>query len=171
MPTFQCPRRAEIYLGQSPAFARDNDYDPSDDTCRYCGSLAPDTFMTRLEAGDVRLGATDKSYKVYVANDGGVPFRQAYRDCYSKGADGQMMFDENRQAIKKDPPCHGPTDCEHWVTRERDETKFYFQHLSDEQRDRFIELLNERKIKFQGGVGFYVLPYFAQRAGASAAGD
>lgn len=31
---FKCPRRAESHLGSSPAFARDNDYDASDDTCR-----------------------------------------------------------------------------------------------------------------------------------------
>lgn len=41
--------------------------------------------------------------------------------------------------------------------------KFYFQHFSEEQRTRFIELLNERKIKFSGGLGFYVFPYFLKK--------
>lgn len=39
-------------------------------------------------------------------------------------------------------------------------TKFYYQHLSDEQMNEFIGLLNDKKIVFQGGVRFTVLPYF-----------
>lgn len=42
-------------------------------TCSYCGSLHPDIFMARVEAGTIKLQATDKNYKVYVANDGGEP--------------------------------------------------------------------------------------------------
>lgn len=38
--------------------------------------------------------------------------------------------------------------------------KFYFQHLSVEQRMRFVELMNEKRIKFEGGQGFYVKPFF-----------
>jgi hypothetical protein len=39
--------------------------------------------------------------------------------------------------------------------------KFYFQHLTVEQRKRFIELVNEKKIVWQSGErGFYVLPFF-----------
>ena len=79
--SFKCPRRSESHFGSSITFARDNDYDPSDDTCQYCGSLNPDTLMARLEVGDVMLGATDKNYKVYVENSGGSPFKQSYRDC------------------------------------------------------------------------------------------
>lgn len=148
---FQCPRRAESHLGQSPAFACDNDYDPSDDTCRYCGSLNPATFMARLAAGDVLLGSTDKSYKVYVRNSGGAKFKQTYRDCYNA-------------PDKNENPCKGPDTCAHWVTRETDDVKFYFQHLDEAQKRRFIELLNDKRIKFEGGYGFYVLPFFCQRA-------
>ena len=112
---FQCPRRRESYLGSSPAFARDNDYDPIEDDCRYCGSMNPDTFIARLEAGDISLGTTDKNYKVYVNNAGG----DKHHSC-----------------------------------------KFYFQHLSEEQQERFIQIYNEKRIKFEGGYGFYVLPFF-----------
>lgn len=116
---FLCPRRAESPLGASPMFARDNDWDPVDDDCRYCGSLAPDTFMARVEAGDITLGTTDKSYKVYVHNAGG-------------------------EALKP--------------------IKFYFQHLDATQQSRFVELMNEPgKLRFKGGHGFYVLPFFAGR--------
>ena len=34
--------------------------------CSYCGSVHPDEFMAAVEAGEVELEPTDKSYKVYV---------------------------------------------------------------------------------------------------------
>lgn len=160
----QCPRRSESHFGSSPAFARDDDYDPSDDSCRYCGSLNPDTLMARLETGDVLLGSTDKNYKVYVTSAPAKPmFKQTYRNCphdkQMTGAAGNVYFV---------PSCDkGPNHCTHWATRETDHTKFYFQHLSGAQRTRFIELLNEGKLKFEGGYGFYVLPYFIGRVTSS----
>lgn len=144
MKSFQCPRRSESWVGSAPQFQRDNDYDDSDDSCRYCGSLDPDTFIARVLAGDVKLGATDKNYKVYVENDGGAAFKQSYRNCPPKS------------------DCEGPDSCKHWVTQETTHTKFYFQHLSKEQKQDFVNYLNEGKIKFSGG-GFYVLPFFIGR--------
>lgn len=42
--------------------------------------------------------------------------------------------------------------------------KFYYQHLSPEQRTEFITLLNEKKVKI-GFPGFFtVLPYFIRTA-------
>jgi hypothetical protein len=42
--------------------------------------------------------------------------------------------------------------------------KFYYQHLSVEQRHDFIDLLNEKKVNF-GYPGFFtVLPYFTKIA-------
>lgn len=42
--------------------------------------------------------------------------------------------------------------------------KFYFMHLSEPQMIRFVELYNEDKFKFQGGIRFYVWPYFMRQA-------
>jgi hypothetical protein len=138
-------------MGQSPTFARENDYDPSDDSCKFCGSLDPHTLMERLEVGNVLLGSTDKNYKVYVTSAPGAPlFKQTFRDCYNA-------------PDHKENPCKGLDTCTHWVTRETTHTKFYFQHLSNEQRTRFIALANEKKLKFEGDYGFYVLPFFCQR--------
>ncbi len=47
-----------------------------------------------------------------------------------------------------------------WTTREIEQTKFYFQHLSEEQMRRFIELLNGKKLKLDFPGHFYRLPYF-----------
>lgn len=139
-----CPRRAEMGLRIGEP---SEDKYREDNTCSYCGSLNPDDFMTRLEAGDVALGSTDKSYKVYVHNRGGKPFLQTYRNCAGE-------------------ECKGPAECTHWVTREMEQTKFYFQHLNEDQMSRFVALFNERALHFQGGFGFYVWPFFMKPAGA-----
>ncbi len=177
---FLCPRRSESSFGASPMFARDNDWDPSDDTCRYCGSLAPDTFMARCEAGDIALGTTDKSYKVYVHGLPNPLFG-------AKRMVSKINFDPERSPVSGEwlkvtadnidtLPWGGWTrprpgeDC--WVLL-GDETptktrKFYFQHLDAEQRTRFVEMMNEPgKLKFEGGYGFYVMPFFAQRVAAA----
>ena len=44
------------------------------------------------------------------------------------------------------------------------ETKFYFQHLSDEQKREFVDLHNAGRIAFTSGGGFYRLPFFMVRA-------
>jgi hypothetical protein len=139
-----CPRRAESGIA---VFNLNKDHYREDDTCSYCGSLNPEILMARLEAGDISLGPTDKNYKVYVHNAGGQVFKQTFRDCYSQGV--------------KD--CPGPQECTHWVMRDIEQTKFYFQHLSDEQKNRFIELLNERKFRIGYPGHFYVLPFFIGR--------
>ncbi len=139
-----CPRRAENPMADRMFPGPDTIR--SDGTCSYCGSVDPDVLMARLEAGDVELGPTDKSYKVYLKNNGGAPFQQSYRDCPS------------------DSKCTGPDDCTHWVTREAGNAKFYFQHLSDEQQKRFIELHNDRKLHIGYPGHFYARPFFCQPA-------
>lgn len=106
-----CPRKIEDHGNpETSTLIYVNKYDVwrENGTCSYCGSMNPDTLMEALEAGTVTIGATDKSYKIYV--------------------DGSK--------------------------------KFYFQHFSEAQMKRFIELFNERRIRFSGGIGFYVFPYF-----------
>ena len=137
----RCPRRNEDARSDL-MFPHEDGY-RDDDTCSFCGSLNPDTFMTRLEAGELTLGTTDKNYKVYVTVASGPMLKQTYRDCPSDG-----------------PRCAGPNECTHWITRESNHGKFYFQHLSVEQRQRFVELYNDQRLVFEGGYSFYVLPFF-----------
>lgn len=146
---FFCPRAAENGGGPDSPFKPPFNGEATwreDETCSYCGSLNPDTLMRRLRAGDVILGTTDKNYKIYVINDGGEPFKQSHRDCPKEEG--------------KPWPGHGPDECEHWVTREVGQTKFYFQHLSGEQQQEFVDLLNAKRLKFEGGIGFNRLPFF-----------
>lgn len=100
-----CPRRAEAFVQVD----KGPDRWGADKTCNYCGSLHPDEFMRRAEAGE-ELGPTDKNYKVYMSGSGS--------------------------------------------------GKFYFQHLSEEQKRRFVDLLNEKKLKIGYPGRFYVAPFF-----------
>lgn len=58
----------------------------------------------------------------------------------------------------------GPTDKNYkaYINLPTGEAKFYFQHLSDDQRREFIALLNERPRRVAIGYPghFYRLPYF-----------
>lgn len=38
--------------------------------------------------------------------------------------------------------------------------KFYFMHLTEAQKRRFVELFNEGRLIFEGGNAFYRLPFF-----------
>lgn len=136
-----CPRRGESTLNFPGP-----DHWWGADTCSYCGSLNPDTLMERLESGTVKVVPTDKDYKIYLENHGGDPFMATYR----KGCDRS--------------PCTGPDDCIHWVTEERVRSKFYFQHLSGEQRKRFVALLNEKRLVIGFPGSFYVSPFFCRPA-------
>ena len=42
--------------------------------------------------------------------------------------------------------------------------KFYFQHLSEEGRIKFVDLLNSKKMKLATPGYFYTLPFFCRRA-------
>src|SRR6478736_1690914 len=121
----QCPRRSELFTGDTASIFKLPEEDRFiNHHCSWCGSLDPEVFMQRLEEGTIKLTPTDKDYKVYVENDGGLYFM------------GGMA---------------GGT------------SKFYFQHLTKDQRIRFLTLLNEKKIKLRDPGFFYVLPFFAVR--------
>jgi hypothetical protein len=125
--TNYCPRAIENGGGPNSVFKPPMNGEMTwreDQTCSYCGSLHPDVFMQRLEAGDVVLGPTDTSYKVYVQDHRGTPIG-------------------------------GPAG------------KFYFQHLGEAQRARFIELHNEGRLKLDSPGHFYVAPFFCQRVASA----
>lgn len=56
----------------------------------------------------------------------------------------------------------GPTDKNYkaYLRWDGGEAKFYYQHLSPEQMIRFVELLNQKKLKIGYPGRFYVIPYF-----------
>ncbi|MGO7779469.1 hypothetical protein ACC717_04975 [Rhizobium ruizarguesonis] len=166
---FLCPRRAEGV----PAFAADtkDSWRERDGylCCSYCGSLNNDQFFQAIEVG-AELGPTDKSYKVYVdlpdPRAGEMKITGSTNAEASPGANWTRAAEADIAEYYEGrpvPPDHRMT----WVLRtprNKVHGKFYFQHLSDEEQTRFIELLNAKKINVGAPGYFYRLPFFASRA-------
>jgi hypothetical protein len=144
MDEFQCPRGPEDGGPFTEAFSGKAHWEAGD-TCSYCGSISEKRFFECVEEGG-EVGPTDKSYKAYLSSGASAPpFKQTYRAC------------------PKDATCTGPKDCTHWTTRDTTDAKFYFQHLSEDGRRRFIDLVNAKKIKIGMPGHFYVTPFFTRR--------
>ncbi|MEN6620098.1 MAG: hypothetical protein ABFD50_00905 [Smithella sp.] len=169
MPNFTCPRRNE--LGAYGHSEQEKDTWDKDSTCSYCGSLNPDVLMSHLEAGDVKLGPTDKNYKVYVE---GIPDPDAGKPTIYSSAN----FEKTEEGWVKVTPENIDSlplskwqrenwnDGKHWVKVEPRNAlmhhKFYFQHFGDDQKNRFVELLNKKCLNIAYPGHFYRLPYFCK---------
>lgn len=187
----RCPRRDEVGQRANPENP-DPDTWRTDDTCSYCGSLNPDLFMAQVEHETVRLGATDKSYKVYVH---GLPNPEAGRleiRASEWGGRDDAPVRYTRPTDIKDPAQlavyeawlkrnvrdgeRGPRSVEFSPAPAERFAKFYFQHLDEGQRKRFVLLMNGKdergmptpKLCFEG-TGFYVLPFFVVRSDSGSA--
>lgn len=139
-----------------------------DKTCPYCGSLSPDAFMENVELG-VEIGPTDKNYKAYLDEPNehvGEPCIDGSANFAQVGDDWVRVSPDNIDTLPKLGPYGGTygvrigdhvhiSKCPAMKPR-----KFYFQHLSLEQKKRFVELLNQKKVNIGYPGRFYVLPYF-----------
>lgn len=141
----------------------------ADGTCSHCGSLSEEKFFECADAG-MKITPTDKSYKAYVDvpdPDEGKPFvisttnfeREGYTLVTPENVDSLPLDDYGRQHY-----VNGRT----WVQfAPRGATKFgkfYFQHLSEAGRDKFIEYANEKKFNLAEPGYFYARPYFTRPA-------
>lgn len=109
--------------------------------CSYCGSVSPGVLFARLNAGNVIVTPTDKNYKIYLDATPGSPlFRRQFR------TDNDSSGDPTKWV---------------WGSAEVPTVKFYFQHLTLEQREQFIALYNDKKMQMAYPHQFYVTPYFA----------
>ncbi len=166
----RCPRRDEI--GQRPD---GEDAWREDDTCSYCGSLNPALFMAKAEAREITLGPTDKTYKVYVES---LPNPHAGQRTVGSSrwggkrgepidlADGEILVEDLTPQDRAIAERHFHSDLAsvRAVSFRPEPTtrfaKFYFQHLSDAERVRFVELLNAGVLRIGMPGRFYVLPFF-----------
>jgi len=57
-----------------------------------------------------------------------------------------------------------PTDKSYKIYITPHHGKFYFQHFDDKQKQKFIDLINKKKINLDYPGHFYVLPYFCKYA-------
>lgn len=144
MTKFTCPRRVEDVRHSGPNL----DEWRKDDTCNYCGSVKPELLFSAIEQG-YELGSTDKSYKVYV-------------DLPGSGKMKVIGHSNSPQAGWKKTPFK-----QEWKLKQREtkrHAKFYFQHFSEADQKKFIELVNSKAIKWAGGFSLYVLPFFMRKA-------
>lgn len=133
-------------------------------SCSYCGSISPDELFAAIEAG-AEIGPTDKSYKVYVD----LPHPESGQPCVVSSANFKFAVDaievteENIGTLPLDS-YQRANYLGHWVQISKRgpaaHAKFYFQHLSVEQQQRFIDLLNAKKINIGMPGYFYARPFF-----------
>lgn len=158
--THRCPRRSENPISDD-LFPDPDDWRTSAHgvrTCSYCGSLSPELFFACAEAGH-EIDPTDKSYKVYVrppnpdvgkiveyGHDSGPAFRNG-RPTRDDLTEDEIAAGRYRR------PLRGPAPA---TLHE----KFYFQHLSEADRQRFIQMANAKKFNLAFPGRFYVTPYF-----------
>lgn len=135
-------------------------------TCSFCGSLAPERFLELTARGWI-VDAV-KNYKAYLGRPATAEELDEKRAAWMRGSlacairEVELAGGKSEQEIEE---LLGVRWDRTW--RQHVESvpsaKFYFQHLSTEQRVTFIELCNSRRMRLAGG-GFAVVPYFC-RAG------
>jgi hypothetical protein len=137
-----------------------------DGTCSYCGSISPADLFAAIEAG-CELGPTDKDYKVYVTR----PDPRAGEPEICGSANFRQDPERGWVLVTPDNVASLPTtrmraEIGHWVqvrpTPANRSDKFYFQHLSADERRRFVELLNARALNIGYPGHFYRLPFFCR---------
>ena len=103
-------------------------------SCSYCGSLHPDQFM-EFSAKRAEVGPTDKDYKAYIDLDTGKPAED-----------------------KEETSPNG--NKRSWTEGGVVMLKFYFQHLTKEQRIEFVRRLNAKELNIGPPGHFYRLSFF-----------
>lgn len=138
-----------------------------DGRCSYCGSISNDDFMLHVESG-CTVTPTDKTYKVYID----VPNESCGALTVTGAASTRMSQDwitpdemsaEQKHALDESGYVDDLFGERFYLFGKEGATrheKFYFQHLTMPQMRRFVELLNEKKIKLAYPGRFYVAPFF-----------
>lgn len=117
-------------------------------------------FFQCPRAREVPIGHTDGTARWLKATKGTM---RKYRACSFCGSAHPNDF---MQACR-DGVEIGPTDKSYKVYIGNHDGKFYFQHLSEEQRKEFFELYRDRKLNIGFPGDFYTLPFFIVRGGKS----
>lgn len=158
-----CPRRSE-----GPAFTKGPDTWIERDgypCCSFCGSLKPSAFFEAIEVG-AELGPTDKSYKVYVdlkdPRAGELKVTGIRNSDPDDGGDWIKITEENLPEVLADG--WGAHNLGHWMIKSRRAdiltSKFYFQHLTVEEQQKFVDLINAKTMNIGYPGFFYATPFF-----------
>lgn len=122
--------------------------------CSYCGSMHPDDVMAGLSDGTMGAGPTDKNYKAYIFTPA-TP-EQIKRKELEIDARLAMLDDSHN---KENHKLHDMIAARSGA----DIGKFYFQHLSVDQRRQFLDLVNSGTMVIGYPGHFYTLPFFIRR--------
>ena len=134
-------------------------------SCSFCGSLHPDRFMELVREG-WEVGPTDKDYKAYLCRPRGDAERAERKATWLRN----FKPEEVRAVAEErgENPDQTQAELEAYYDAQvapleasTTAAKFYYQHLSTEQRDEFIALYNEGRLKIGYPGRLYVLPFFA----------
>ena len=137
-------------------------------TCSFCGSLHPEDFFKAIKEG-CELGPTDKNYKVYVDLVEPHPDELRVVSVINWDPDPERIKREgwkkpDKALLERDGWSYG--DGVKWMQLSRRGPrkfgKFYFQHLTPEQQQEFVKLLNDKQLKIGYPGFFYRLPYFVR---------
>lgn len=160
-----CPRRNESPFGMRDSEPRPDTWRQRDGirACSYCGSVHPDDFFAALGAGN-EVGPTDKSYKVYIKIADPLAGTDRVVSAIAHDpddADRSGWVKADPAVLKRDGWTSDGYKWMRFTTRgpQRD-CKFYFQHLSPEQQQRFIDMLNAKTMNIGYPGHFYVRPFF-----------
>lgn len=159
-----CPVSAEQH-------ANIKTYWREDGTCSYCGSISSDLFFQCIETG-CEVIPTDKNYKVYVkiANPKVGEPRIVASANFKPNDNYELVTTENISNYPI-PIAYRNDYIGKWIQLDKEpeltQVKFYFEHLSEEDKQKFVALLNKKNIKLGYPGHFYVLPYFIQNVKAS----
>ena len=165
----RCPRRDESF-GADVRFPGPDEYRPhrgeSWPVCSYCGSLDPAHFMQRAAEG-ARLCPTDKSYKVYIDIPNPRVGKERIVGTANHTVEGWLSpWSERAIRVARETGYRldeSVVSVQIGIEGATETLKFYFPHLSAEQQQRFVELLNARTLNLATPGHFYVLPFFCMR--------
>jgi hypothetical protein len=168
----KCPRRNEAPYQLAPGPDRwDNRASQAGGigpSCSYCGSLDPDTFMEKIREGWY-VGPTDKPYKAYLQK----PYTAEDLQRIKTASDVWKTAKRVKLDDGLDEEAATAAADEHWNQHEAPGltgttvAKLYYQHLSQAQRDEFIELHNSEAMKIGFPGYLYMLPFFTRSPGAA----
>lgn len=161
-----CPRQAESAVMQVQL--QHQSHWREDGTCSYCGSISPEQVFASIEEG-FHLTPTDKNYKVYVERrnpHAGKPSIRSSSNGKEQPNWGTGWIKVTEENIKSLPTLVLTPRVGDWVKvgveSEMEEVKFYFQHFSEDDKRKFIELLNAKRIRLRTPGFFYRLPFFCR---------
>lgn len=156
-----CPRQSEATLGSQ--LSHDSHW-RADGSCSYCGSISAEALFEAIEKG-YELGPTDKNYKVYVTRPD--PHVGESRISGSTNFEKDGWLEVTADNVDSLPKGGLRAEIGHWVliepTAATKQDKFYFQHLTVDERKRFVDLLNAKVLNVGYPGRFYRLPFFCVR--------